>query len=199
MGEGSTKWIIGIVAVVIVAGAGIFLATNNSDDDEPATSTTSQTSEPAQTNETENSEVESKDIVALASETSSLSTLVTAVKAGDLVSTLQGAGPFTVFAPTNDAFAALPAGTLDTLLKPENKEQLKGILTYHVVSGKVMAKDLKDGQEVTTVQGAKLTVKLMDGKAYLIDTKGTQIEITSTDIEASNGVVHVISGVLMPQ
>lgn len=199
MGEGSTKWIIGIVAVVIVAGAGIFLATNNSDDDEPATSTTSQTSEPAQTNETENSEVESKDIVALASETSSLSTLVTAVKAGDLVSTLQGAGPFTVFAPTNDAFAALPAGTLDTLLKPENKEQLKGILTYHVVSGKVMAKDLKDGQEVTTVLGAKLTVKLMDGKAYLIDTKGTQIEITSTDIEASNGVVHVISGVLMPQ
>ncbi len=198
MGEGSTKWIIGIVAIVIIAGAGIFLATNTNDD-EPSTSTTSQTSEQTSQPEEQATEEQKSDIVELASGTSSLSTLVSAVKAADLVETLQGTGPFTVFAPTNDAFAALPAGTLDTLLKPESKDQLKGILTYHVVSGKVMAKDLKDGQEVTTVQGAKLTVKITDGKAYLVDGKGTQTAITSTDIEASNGVVHVVSGVLLPQ
>lgn len=140
-----------------------------------------------------------KDIVAVAGETPSLSTLVTAVKAASLVETLQGEGPFTVLAPTNDAFATLSADTLDTLLKPENVEHLKTILTYHVVSGKVMAADLKDGQVVNTVQGGTLNVKLMDGKVYFVDAKGTQAMVTSANVMAKNGVVHVIDHVLLPQ
>jgi len=137
-------------------------------------------------------------IVAVAVATPTLSTLVAAVTAASLVDTLQGAGPFTVFAPTNDAFAALPAGTLDALLKPENVDQLASILTYHVVSGKVMAADLSDGQEVTTVQGGKLVVKLEDGKVHLHDASGNQVVVEAADVNASNGVVHVISGVLLP-
>jgi uncharacterized surface protein with fasciclin (FAS1) repeats len=137
-------------------------------------------------------------IVEVASATPSLSTLVTAVVAASLVETLQSAGPFTVFAPTNDAFAALPAGTLDTLLKPENVDQLASILTYHVVAGKVMAADLSDGQEITTVQGGELEVKIMDGKVHLIDADNNQVTVEIADVNADNGVVHVISGVLLP-
>jgi len=134
-----------------------------------------------------------KDIVALAMETPSLSTLVQAVKAGGLVETLQGEGPFTVFAPTNDAFAALPEGTLESLLKPENKEQLVEILTYHVVPAKVMSGDLSDGMKAGTVQGAEATVK-MKGDAVMIDNATVKM----ADIEASNGVVHVIDAVILP-
>jgi uncharacterized surface protein with fasciclin (FAS1) repeats len=137
-------------------------------------------------------------IVEVASATPNLSTLVTAVVAASLVETLQSAGPFTVFAPTNDAFAALPSGTLDTLLKPENVDQLASILTYHVVAGKVMAADLSDGQEITTVQGGKLEVKIMDGKVYLIDADNNQVTVEIADVNADNGVVHVVSGVLLP-
>ena len=133
-----------------------------------------------------------KDIVALAMETESLSTLVAAVKAGDLVSTLQGEGPFTVFAPTNDAFAALPEGTLEDLLKPENKDQLVSILTYHVVSGKVMSTDLSDGMKATTVNGAEITISTANG-AMVNDAN-----VAAADIEASNGVVHVIDKVILP-
>ncbi len=133
-----------------------------------------------------------KDIVALAMETESLSTLVAAVKAGGLVETLQGEGPFTVFAPTNEAFAALPEGTLESLLKPENKDQLVAILTYHVVPGKVMSADLSDGQTATTVNGADITVSL-DGGAMINDAN-----VAMADVEASNGVVHVIDKVIMP-
>lgn len=137
-------------------------------------------------------------IVAVASATPSLSTLVTAVVAASLVETLQSDGPFTVFAPTNDAFAALPAGTLDTVLKPENVDQLKSILTYHVVAGKVMAADLTDGQEITTVQGGKLVVEITDGKVYVIDANDNQVSVEIADVNADNGVVHVVSGVLLP-
>ena len=137
-------------------------------------------------------------IVAVASATPSLSTLVTAVVAASLVETLQSDGPFTVFAPTNDAFAALPAGTLDTVLKPENVDQLKSILTYHVVAGKVMAADLTDGQEITTVQGGKLVVEITDGKVYVIDANDNQVTVEIADVNADNGVVHVVSGVLLP-
>lgn len=193
--QNSKNLTIGIIIAALVVVAGLVIM-NNNNDDEIANNSSNNSSQ--QQSDNKEQKEEAKDIVGLASETEALSTLVTAVKAAELVETLQGEGPFTVFAPTNDAFAALPAGTLDTLLKPESKESLKGILTYHVVAGKVMAADLKDGQEVTTVQGGKLTVKLMDGKAYLIDAKGTQVAIAATDIAASNGVVHVISGVLMP-
>ena len=187
----STGIIVGIVALVLVGG-GIFLATSMNDD----TKTTETNTQPQQATDTEQ---QPGTIVAVASKTPALTTLVTAVKAASLVDTLQSAGPFTVFAPTNAAFEALPAGTLDTLLKPENVEQLKTILTYHVVAGKVMAADLKDGQVVTTVQGGTLTVSLMDGKVYLTDAKGNKVMVEMADVNTSNGVVHVIGGVLLPQ
>ena len=137
-------------------------------------------------------------IVDVASANQDFSTLVTAVKAAGLVETLSGDGPFTVFAPTNAAFAKLPAGTVDTLVKPESKDQLTGILTYHVVAGKVMAADLTDGQKVTTVNGAVLTVGVADGKVTLTDAAGNTVNVTMADVAASNGVIHVIDGVLMP-
>lgn len=133
------------------------------------------------------------DIVELAMSQDFLSTLVAAVKAGDLVETLKGDGPFTVFAPTNDAFAKLPAGTVENLLKPENKAQLVKILTYHVVPGKVMAADLKNGQMPKTVEGSSIKVTLMDGKAMI-----NNATVTKADVEAENGVVHVIDTVIMP-
>jgi uncharacterized surface protein with fasciclin (FAS1) repeats len=132
------------------------------------------------------------DIVAVASGTKNLETLVTAVKAADLVETLQGTGPFTVFAPTDAAFAKLPKETLDNLLKPENKEQLAAILTYHVVPGKVKAADVKTG-EVKTVNGKDLDVKVTGAVVTVNDAK-----VTSTDIPASNGIIHLIDTVVMP-
>lgn len=133
------------------------------------------------------------DIVDLAVSTDFLSTLVAAVKAGDLVATLKSDGPFTVFAPTNDAFAALPASTLDMLLKPENKDQLVKILTYHVVPGIVKSTDLKNGMKATTAEGSDIKIEVSKSGA-----KVNKANIISADIMASNGVVHVIDQVLMP-
>jgi uncharacterized surface protein with fasciclin (FAS1) repeats len=132
-----------------------------------------------------------KDIVAIASE--SAKTLAAAVTAAGLVQTLQGAGPFTVFAPTDAAFAAIQKD-VDTLLKPDNKEKLSSILTYHVVSGTAMAADLKDGQELATVQGGKLKVSIKGDKVMIGDA-----QVTMADVAASNGVVHVIDKVLLPE
>ncbi len=134
-----------------------------------------------------------KDIVGVASANGSFKTLVAAVKAAGLVETLQGKGPFTVFAPTDEAFGKLPAGTVESLLKPENKEKLVGILTYHVVSGKVMAADVKSGM-VKTVNGKELTVKAWDGKVSVDGAK-----VTAADVAASNGVIHVIDTVVLPK
>ena len=131
-----------------------------------------------------------KDIVGIASE--SAKTLAAAVTAAGLVETLQGSGPFTVFAPTDGAFAAIQKD-VDELLKPENKEKLTDILTYHVVSGNAMAADLEDGQEFTTVQGGKLKVSIKGDKVMINDAN-----VTMADVAASNGVVHVIDKVLMP-
>jgi len=131
-----------------------------------------------------------QDIVELAQDTPQLSTLVTALAEADLVSTLQGDGPFTVFAPVNDAFAGLPEGTLDALLAEGNEDILSKVLTYHVVPGRILAEDLVDGQTVTTVEGSTLTISLEGGATV------NGVAITSTDIEASNGVVHLIDGVL---
>ena len=132
-------------------------------------------------------------------------TLVAAVKAAGLVDTLNSAGPFTVFAPTDDAFAKLPAGTVDTLIKPENKDTLVKILTYHVVPGKVSSKQLlkmikKGGGKATlkTVQGEELTATTADGKIMLTDAKGGMATVTTADVFQSNGVIHVIDTVLMP-
>ncbi len=133
-----------------------------------------------------------KTIVDIAAGNESFSTLVAAAKAAGLVEALSGDGPFTVFAPTNEAFAKLPEGTVETLLKPENKEKLAAILKYHVVAGKVMAADVKAG-EVETLNGAKATISVKDGKV-MID----KANVVKTDIAGSNGVIHVIDAVILP-
>ncbi len=137
--------------------------------------------------------VPSKNIVENAVGSSDHTTLVAAVKAAGLVETLSGTGPFTVFAPTNAAFAALPAGTVDNLLKPEMKGDLTKVLTYHVVAGALKAADLTDGMELTTVEGEKLKVTLKDGKVMVGNAT-----VTTADVVSSNGVTHVIDAVLLP-
>jgi uncharacterized surface protein with fasciclin (FAS1) repeats len=147
-----------------------------------------------------------KNIVENAVNSADHTTLVTAVKAAGLVETLEGPGPFTVFAPTNEAFSKLPAGTVDTLLKPENKATLTKVLTYHVVAGRLSSQDLlkkiKDGKgtaELTTVEGGKLWVTLHDGKHIeLKDEKGGTAMVTIANVFQSNGVIHVIDSVVMP-
>ena len=146
----------------------------------------------------------SKNIIQNAVNSKDHTTLVAAVKAAGLVDTLQGQGPFTVFAPTNDAFAKLPAGTVDTLLKPENKDALVGVLTYHVVPGRYTAKDImamikKDGGKTTlkTVEGEDLTFEAKDGALWVWDSKGDAAKITIKNVMQSNGVIHVIDTVLM--
>lgn len=134
------------------------------------------------------------DIVDTAVADGRFTTLAAALQAADLVETLKGEGPFTVFAPTDDAFTKLPAGTVESLLKPENLEQLKSILLYHVVSGKVMAADVVTLTSADAVSGASINIKVEDGKVYLNET--TQVIIT--DIETSNGVIHVIDAVILP-
>jgi len=121
-------------------------------------------------------------------------TLVAAVKAAGLVDTLKGPGPFTVFAPTDEAFAKLPAGTLESLLKPENKAKLQSILTYHLVAGNVLAKDVVKIHSAQTVEGRSITIKTMDGGVMVDGAR-----VTKTDIVTSNGVIHVIDSVLLPK
>jgi uncharacterized surface protein with fasciclin (FAS1) repeats len=138
--------------------------------------------------------MEPMDIVETAVADGRFTTLVTAVQAAELVDTLKAEGPFTVFAPTDEAFAALPAGTLDSLLLPENQQQLTDILLYHVVPGQVMAADVVTLDSATTVLGEDATISVQDGKVFLNDN----VEIIVTDIETSNGVIHVIDAVLLP-
>ncbi len=147
-----------------------------------------------------------KNIVENAVNSADHTTLVAAVKAAGLVETLEGPGPFTVFAPTNEAFNKLPAGTVDTLLKPENKATLTKVLTYHVVAGRISAQDLmkkiKEGKgsaDLTTVEGGKLIATLRDGKTIeLKDEKGGMATVTIANVFQSNGVIHVIDTVVMP-
>lgn len=148
----------------------------------------------------------SKNIVENAVNSKDHTTLVAAVKAADLVATLQSAGPFTVFAPTNEAFAALPAGTVDNLLKPENKAALAGVLTYHVVAGKLNSKDIakliKEGggsATLKTVAGGSLTASMMGNKLVLKDESGGTSTVTIKDVNQSNGVIHVVDHVLLPK
>ena len=133
------------------------------------------------------------NIVETAVSNGSFKTLVAAVTAAGLVETLSGAGPFTVFAPVDDAFAALPAGTVESLVEPGNKEKLAGILTYHVLAGKVLSTDLTDGMTATTVNGEKITIHLTDGKVLVNDA-----EVVIADVETDNGVIHAINKVIMP-
>jgi len=135
-----------------------------------------------------------QDIVDTAIAAGSFNTLVAAIKAAGLVDTLKGKGPFTVFAPTDEAFAKLPAGTVENLLKPENKDQLAAILTYHVVSGKVKAKNVVNMTSATTVEGSDITIAVKDGTVVLNDDS----QVINTDIKTSNGLIHVIDTVIMP-
>ena len=137
---------------------------------------------------------ETRDVVDTAIAAGSFKTLAKALDAAGLVTTLKGAGPFTVFAPTDEAFAKLPDGTLETLLKPENKEKLRRILTYHVVAGKVMASDVVKLQSARAVSGDTITVKVEDGVVHVDNAT-----VTSADVIASNGVIHVIDSVILPK
>jgi uncharacterized surface protein with fasciclin (FAS1) repeats len=139
------------------------------------------------------SKSKSKDLVDVASEAGSFNTLVAAVKAAGLVETLKGDGPYTVFAPTDEAFAKLPKGTVENLLKPENREQLKAILTYHVVPGKLKAEQVVKLSEAKTAQGQSVSIKTSDGAVLVDDAR-----VVKTDIKASNGVIHVIDSVIIP-
>lgn len=137
---------------------------------------------------------DSKDIVDTAVAAGQFETLAAALEAAGLVETLKGEGPFTVFAPTDEAFAALPEGTVESLLEPENRDQLQAVLTYHVVAGKVMAEDAMGLDSATTVQGQDIAITTMDGSVMINDAS-----VVQADIEASNGVIHVIDGVLIPE
>ena len=150
--------------------------------------------------------VETPNIVGVAAGNEAFSTLVAAVKAAELVGVLSGDGPFTVFAPTNDAFAKLPEGTVETLLTPEAKDQLTSILTYHVVSGKfeaaavIEAINSNDGKfTVDTVQGGKIDLSLVDGNVVLTDVNGNTSVVVRADVAASNGVIHAIDSVVIPK
>jgi uncharacterized surface protein with fasciclin (FAS1) repeats len=183
-----SKRILLIIGCVLALGVGVAAC---GDDDEDATS--GATNSATATEEQSSASTESTgNIVAVAKATPELSTLVEAVSAAGLVKTLEGPGPFTVFAPTNQAFEGL-GSTLNTLLKPANKEELAGILTYHVVPGELKAADLSNGQKLKTVQGDQLTVKVADGEVTVNGAK-----VAMPDVAASNGVVHVIDEVLVP-
>jgi uncharacterized surface protein with fasciclin (FAS1) repeats len=186
-------WIIGSVIAVVLVSGGLIASMGNNDDD-ASNNATSQSAEESSSNQSE----AQSTIVELAQSTDSLSILVAAVVQAELVTTLNSEGPFTVFAPTNDAFAALLTTLGATTEELLAREDLGQILTYHVVSGKVMASDLSDGQVIKTVQGGDLVVTISDSGVFLTDANGNKSNVTATDIDASNGVVHLIDAVLLP-
>ncbi|MFN8045458.1 MAG: fasciclin domain-containing protein [Dermatophilaceae bacterium] len=194
------------LSIALVAGLTAFTAACGTSEDESTTTPTASSQMSTATPETssaapsESAMSDTKDIVDTAVAAGSFTTLAAALQAAGLVETLKGEGPFTVFAPTDDAFAKLPAGTVDTLLQ-DPKGDLTSILTYHVVPGKVMAADVltMNGQKVKTVQGAELTIKVEGEKVMLVDATGASVTVTTPDVAASNGVIHVIDGVLMPK
>ncbi len=181
-----------IIAALAIAGSVSLMGAACSDTD--SATTTSQVGVSA----TAGADTSTMTITEIVAGDPDFSTLLAAVQAADLGTTLSSDGPFTVFAPTNEAFAALPQGTLDTLLKPANKDQLAAILTYHVVAADVMAADVQPGA-VTTVNSADITIATSDGGAVTItDGQGNEATVTATDVVASNGVIHVIDAVLLP-
>lgn len=187
-----------LVGIFVLAGIGVgaYMLTKDDSTDDQANNT-SQTAQNEEAMDNKPAE-SSPTVVGLAIATPDLSTLVTAVKAADLVDTLSAEGPFTVLAPTNEAFANLPAGTLNSLLLPENKQKLADILTYHVIAGNVMSSDLTNGQIVKTVNGTDLTVEINDTGVYFVDANGGKAKVVTADVKGSNGTVHIISSVLLP-
>lgn len=182
----TTLYIVGGVVLIVVIGYILMTSQNQSVSvsEKPIPSTMMEKVEEKPMNQ--------KTIVEIASEAGSFNTLVAAVKAAGLVDTLSGAGPFTVFAPTDEAFAKLPEGTVEALLK--DKEKLTAILTYHVVAGKVMASDVVNLTSAKTIQGQNVTIKV-DGTTVMVDGA----KVIKTDIEASNGIIHVIDSVILPK
>ncbi len=191
---------LGVIAVVAIAGTAIYFGTMKKDDnkDNKMSSDTSMTKDEKTVSVGGAAMFANKDIISNVVNAPNLTTLVAAVKAADLVATLQGPGPFTVFGPDNAAFAKLPAGTVETLVKPENKATLTNILTYHVVAGKLLSTDLKDGQKLKTVQGQELTIKKSGNSVMIMDNSGNTSNVTTADVLQSNGVAHVIDTVLIP-
>ena len=192
--------------VLVFAAAGFILTSCGETKKENTTNQQMETPMEENTSTMEMNENTTPNIVEVASENENFTTLVAAVKAADLVETLSGNGPFTVFAPTNAAFEKLPAGTVETLLKPENKEKLSGILTYHVVSGKFEAgavidaiKDNNGKFTVDTVNGGAITLSLDGDKVMLTDANGGKSTVVIADVAASNGVIHAIDSVVMPK
>ncbi len=183
--------IVGVVSLGSLLGAAC-----SSDSETSASETTTTTTAESRTATTAGATAD-QTIVEVAASNPDFSTLVSAVQAAGLADTLSGPGPYTVFAPTNEAFAELPAATLQSLLEPANQETLKKILTYHVVAGEVMAADVQPGP-VTTVEGQPFTVEVNGSDVILVDGKGNRAKVTATDIVTSNGVIHVIDGVLLP-
>jgi len=181
-----------IAALGVAASITLTAAACSDDDEDTSTDTTEAAAD------SDGAAEEAGTIVDVAAGNPDFSTLVEAVTAAELAETLSGDGPFTVFAPTNDAFAALPEGTLDELLLPENQETLAAVLTYHVVGAEVMSSDLTDGQEVETVQGETLTVGVSDAGVTITDAGGNTVNVVLADVDASNGVIHAIDGVLLP-
>ena len=198
-----SRWMAGIALAGTLALVGAACGDDDDSADEAAATTEAgagedTTSGMSDAGEGEASASEPDTVVDVAASDESFSTLVTAVDAAGLAGTLSGDGPFTVFAPVNDAFAALPAATVDTLLAPENQAQLTSVLTYHVVPSKVLSSDLSDGMTVTTVQGQSLTVGVKGDAVTLTDASGNTASVVQADVEAGNGVVHVIDHVLVP-
>jgi uncharacterized surface protein with fasciclin (FAS1) repeats len=179
-------------------GAAALTAAACSDDAETSTAASPTSTAAAPTTTAPMDEVMATGtIVDVAVSDPDFSTLVSAIQAAGLAETLNGEGPFTVFAPTNDAFAKIPAATLQSLLEPANKATLTKILTYHVVAAQVMAADVTPG-EVVTVEGQPFTVEVEGTDVYIVDGKGGRAQVVTTDVEASNGVIHVIDTVLIP-
>jgi uncharacterized surface protein with fasciclin (FAS1) repeats len=185
-------------AVVALLAVGSLIAAACSDDETTTSTNDSPTTEaPTTTARSGDSDMADETIVEVAAGNPDFSTLVSAVQAAGLADTLSGDGPFTVFAPTNDAFAKLPPATLQSLLEPANQETLTKILTYHVVAAEVMAADVAPG-EVVTVEGQPFTIEVEGSDVFIVDGKGGRAQVVTTDVEASNGVIHVIDTVLIP-
>ena len=182
--------------LITAAAASVLLLTACGGNDETTSSAASSPSAEA-TSQADDTSASSQTITEIVAGNPEFSTLLAAVQAGGLAETLSGQGPFTVFAPTDEAFAQLPAGTLDGLLQPTSKDQLSAILTYHVVPAEVAAANVQAG-EVATVNGAPFSVGVDGGKVTISDGQGNQANVIKTDIDASNGVIHAIDAVLLP-
>lgn len=188
------KIIILLIIAIILIGIGVaaywfFVVQSNSDSSQNSDTTVSQAEKPAS----------NKDVVALAAENATLSTFSDVLAPTSLNDTLKGDGPYTVLAPSNAAFAALPSGTLERLQKPESASILADIINYHVIPGSLLSSDITDGQKIKTLNGQEVVASVQGTNIYFTDAKGQKALVTKSDIKAKNGVIHIINGVLLPQ